>query len=298
MIQLADVSKYYGEIKAVDSVSLELREGEVLGLVGPNGSGKSTLLRIILGIAKPTSGKVLLNGEELSEKRWKDFKRSVGYMPERISFYDNLTGRETLQLFSRIKGCRLSETHDIVQRVLSNEALHRRVGGYSKGMRQRLNLSQALLNDPGFLILDEPTSGLDPLGAKEFYTMLDEIKSRKKLTVILSSHMLAEIEDEIDRVAVIKNGLLKAVGSLDELYMGLKLPLKISIAIKGRDTDVAELLKREGATDVIYKDGYLIASVPRDNKMKVLSAILEKQDYFTDFSFREPNLEEVFFGFH
>jgi Cu-processing system ATP-binding protein len=298
MIQLADVSKYYGEIKAVDSVSLELREGEVLGLVGPNGSGKSTLLRIILGIAKPTSGKVLLNGEELSEKRWKDFKRSVGYMPERISFYDNLTGRETLQLFSRIKGCRLSETHDIVQRVLSNEALHRRVGGYSKGMRQRLNLSQALLNDPGFLILDEPTSGLDPLGAKEFYTILDEIKSRKKLTVILSSHMLAEIEDEIDRVAVIKNGLLKAVGSLDELYMGLKLPLKISIAIKGRDTDVAELLKREGATDVIYKDGYLIASVPRDNKMKVLSAILEKQDYFTDFSFREPNLEEVFFGFH
>jgi Cu-processing system ATP-binding protein len=298
MIQLADVSKYYGEIKAVDSVSLELREGEVLGLVGPNGSGKSTLLRIILGIAKPTSGKVLLNGEELSEKRWKDFKRSVGYMPERISFYDNLTGRETLQLFSRIKGCRLSETHDIVQRVLSNEALHRRVGGYSKGMRQRLNLSQALLNDPGFLILDEPTSGLDPLGAKEFYTMLDEIKSRKKLTVILSSHMLAEIEDEIDRVAVIKNGLLKAVGSLDELYMGLKLPLKISIAVKGRDTDVAELLKREGATDVIYKDGYLIASVPRDNKMKVLSAILEKQDYFTDFSFREPNLEEVFFGFH
>jgi len=298
MLELSGVSKYFGEIKAVDSVSLRINEGEMLGLVGPNGSGKSTLLKIMLGIIKPSSGRVLVNSEELNENGWKNFRKRIGYMPERVNFYDNLTGRETLELFTRVKGGNLGNTSEILKKVGVEDASDRRVGGYSKGMRQRLNLAQALSNDPDLLVLDEPTSGLDPVGTKEFYRILSDVRSRKKLTVILSSHILAEIEEKIDRVAVIKNGNIKAVGGLEELYTGMKLPLKITIAVKEGYEGLEELLKRHGASNISYKDGYLHVSVPTEDKLRVLSAIMEKRDSFIDISIREPNLEEVFFGVH
>jgi len=298
ILKLKDIAKSYEQIKAVDAVTLEIKEGEVLGLVGPNGAGKSTLLKIILGIARPTSGKILLNGEELSEKGWKEFKRSVGYMPERVSFYDNLTGHETLKLFARVKGGNLSRMKDVIDRLLSGDVLRRKVGGYSKGMRQRLNLAQALVNEPDFLVLDEPTSGLDPVGTREFYDILDEVKERKKLTAILSSHILAEIEDKTDRVAVMKNGSLKAIGRLEELYSGMKIPLRLYITIKSKDEFLEGLLTREGAVDLGYKNGYLHASIPRENKLELISAIMQEKNRFSDISIREPSLEEVFFGVH
>jgi Cu-processing system ATP-binding protein len=298
ILKLQDIAKSYEQIKAVDAVSLEIEEGEMLGLVGPNGAGKSTLLKIMLGIARPTSGKVLVNGEELSEKGWKEFKRSVGYMPERVSFYDNLTGKETLKLFARVKGGNLSSMKEVIERLLSEDVLRRKVGGYSKGMRQRLNLAQALVNEPDFLVLDEPTSGLDPVGTKEFYDILDEVREKKKLTAVLSSHILAEIEDKTDRVAVMKNGSLKAIGRLEELCTGMKIPLRLYITIKGKDEFLEGLLKKEGAVEVGYKNGYLHASIPRESKLELISAIMEEKDRFTDLSIREPSLEEVFFGVH
>jgi Cu-processing system ATP-binding protein len=298
ILKLQDISKSYEQIKAVDAVSLEIKECEILGIVGPNGSGKSTLLKIMLGISRPTSGKVLVNGEDLSEKEWKEFKRSVGYMPERVSFYDNLTGKETLRLFARVKGGNLSNMKEVIERLLSEEVLQRKVGGYSKGMRQRLNLAQALLNEPDFLVLDEPTSGLDPVGTKEFYNILEEVRYRKKLTAVLSSHILAEIEDKTDRVAVIKNGSLKAIGRLEELCAGMKIPLRLYITINGKDEFLEGLLMREGAVDIGYKNGYLLASISREHKLELISAIMEEKDRFDDFSIREPSLEEVFFGVH
>lgn len=279
-------------------MSLEIHEGEMLGLVGPNGSGKSTLLKIMLGILRPSSGKVLINGEGLSKEGWKRFKGTIGYMPERVSFYDNLTGRETLQLFARIKGGRLGLENGLIKKILPEDVLERKVGGYSKGMRQRLNLAQALLGQPDFLVLDEPTSGLDPVGTKEFYEFLEEERRRKKLTVILSSHILAEIEDKTDRVAVIKNGSLKAIGPLQDLYAGLEIPLRIDIKIKNKDEVLEGLLKKEGVIELTYKNGSLHASVPRDVKLQIISAIMKEKDRFVDFSIREPSLEEVFFGVH
>jgi Cu-processing system ATP-binding protein len=298
ILRLQGVSKYYERIKAVDDISLEVKEGEVLGLVGPNGSGKSTLLKIMLGITRPSSGKVLINGEELSAKGWKEFKRSVGYMPERVSFYDNLTGKETLNLFARVKGGSLNKLREVIDRILSEEVLLRKVGGYSKGMRQRLNLAQSLLNEPDFLVLDEPTSGLDPAGTREFYDILDEVRGRKKLTAILSSHILAEVEDKTDRVAVIKNGSLKAMGRLEELCKGMKIPLRLYITINRKDEFLEELLKKKGAVDIGYKNGYLLANLPRENKFELISAVIEERERFTDFSIRETSLEEVFFGVH
>jgi Cu-processing system ATP-binding protein len=219
-------------------------------------------------------------------------------MPERVSFYDNLTGRETLELFARVKGGGRQDVADTLTRVGLGDAADRKVGGYSKGMRQRLNFAQALSNDPDLLILDEPTSGLDPVGTKEFYGILGNVRARKKLTVILSSHILAEIEEKIDRVAIIKAGVLRAIGTLEDLYSGFNLPIKISISVKDDGGLLKDLLIREGADDVVYRDGHIIASVRIENKLRILSVVMERKDSFIDLSVREPSLEEVFFGIH
>ncbi|MEK6673775.1 MAG: ABC transporter ATP-binding protein [Nitrospirota bacterium] len=298
MLELNNITKNFGEIRAVDSVSLKVIEGEMLGLVGPNGSGKSTLIKIMLGIARPTSGKVLLDNSEMTDSRWKELRKRIGYMPERVSFYDNLTGRETLELFTRVKGGGRQDVAGTLTRVGLGDAIDRKVGGYSKGMRQRLNFAQALSNDPDLLILDEPTSGLDPVGTKEFYSILESVRARKKLTVILSSHILAEIEEKIDRVAVIKAGVLRAIGTLEDLYSGFNLPIKISISVKDDGGLLKDLLIREGADDVVYRDGHIIASVRIENKLRILSVVMERKDSFIDLSVREPSLEEVFFGIH
>ncbi|MBI4848551.1 MAG: ABC transporter ATP-binding protein [Nitrospirae bacterium] len=298
MLELCDISKNFGDIKAVESVSLKVKEGEMLGLVGPNGSGKSTLLKIMLGISRPSSGRILLNNGELTEKGWRDFRKQIGYMPERVSFYDNLTGRETIELFARVKGGSAANAIELLKKVGLENAVDRRVGGFSKGMRQRLNLAQSLSNDPDFLVLDEPTSGLDPVGTKEFYKILSDVRKIKNLTVVLSSHILAEIEDKIDRVAVMKAGRLNALGSLEDLYSGLSLPMRLHILVKDRDAGLEELLRREGAVDINYKDGHLIASIPREDKLRILSVIMERKESVDDISLREPNLEEVFFGIH
>lgn len=298
MLELVDVTKNFGEVKAVDSVNLKINAGEMLGLVGPNGSGKSTLLRIMLGVARPSSGKVVLEGNELSERKWRDLRKSMGYMPERVSFYDNLTGRETLELFRRVKGGKPGGTDEILKKVGLESVKERKVGGYSKGMRQRLNLAQALSNDPDLLILDEPTSGLDPVGTKEFYEILGDARGRKNLTVVLSSHILAEIEFKIDRVAIMKTGSLRAVGSLEELYSGFNLPLKVAITVNGNSGSLIKLLERAGAVEIEYKAGCLSAGIPREDKLRILSALMEEKGSFTDISLREPNLEEVFFGVH
>jgi Cu-processing system ATP-binding protein len=298
MLELIDITKNFGEVKAVDAVTLRIHEGEMLGLVGPNGSGKSTLLRIMLGITRPSSGKVIISGRELREREWQDLRKGIGYMPERVTFYDNLTGRETLELFRRVKGGRPGTTDEILKKVGLESSKERKVGGYSKGMRQRLNLAQALSNEPNLLILDEPTSGLDPVGTKEFYEILWAARERKNLTVVLSSHILAEIEDKIDRVAIMKTGALRAVGSLEELYSGFNLPLKISITVNGNNAHLVKLLEKEGAVGIEYKDGYLKAGIPREDKIRILSALMDEKENFTDLSLREPNLEEVFFGVH
>jgi len=298
MLKVQEVTKNYGPIRALDNISLEVREGEALGLVGPNGSGKTTILKIMLGILRPTSGTVVFRDRVLSEKDWKEFKRSVGYMPERVSFYDNLTGKETLKLFARVKGADTKRPREFILRILPEDLLRRKVGTYSKGMRQRLNLAQALVSEPGILVLDEPTSGLDPVAIREFYDILEEVRSARKLTVILSSHILAEIEDKTDRVAVMKNGSLKAIGRLEELYTGLNIPLGITIRTNSQDDVLEGVLKEAGATELTYKNGYLLANVPGDKKLSIISALMEEKDRFTDISIREPSLEEVFFGVH
>jgi len=239
MIELLNVEKAYGSVKALRGVSLTVGDGEFLGLVGPNGAGKTTLIRILLGVEKPTAGRILLNSREPDHREWVNFRRNTGYMPERVTFYDNLTGLETLRFFARIKGYGEAEVKKVLSlNLLPEETLHRRMGEYSKGMKQRINLMQALLGEPKMLILDEPTSGLDPEGVRTFYQILENIRKEQKVTVIVSTHILAEIEDRVDRVVIIKGGSIRAEGSLEELYMSLNLPIRFLLRIRGNREEI------------------------------------------------------------
>ncbi len=203
--------------KAVNDVDFEISEGEVVGLLGPNGSGKSTTVKMILGLLYPTGGTLSVLGRS---PRAVETKREIGYLPEESYLYKYLTAEETLDFFGAMFNLSRAERRRRVDQLLDMvgmaHARRRRVGEFSKGMARRIGLAQAMINDPSFLVLDEPTSGLDPLGCKEVKNMILMLKKRGK-TVLITSHLLSDIEDVCDRVIILYGGRVRAVGSLQEL---------------------------------------------------------------------------------
>lgn len=203
--------------KAVNDIDFEVREGEVLGLLGPNGSGKSTTVKMLLGLLYPTGGRLTVFGRS---PRDVDTKRMIGYLPEETYLYKYLTAAETLDFFASLfnlsAGERRLRTEQLLDMVGLAHARNRQVGEFSKGMARRIGLAQAMINDPSFLILDEPTSGLDPIGCKEVKDLIRLLKKRGK-TVIVTSHLLGDVEDVCDRVIILYGGKIRAQGPISEL---------------------------------------------------------------------------------
>ena len=231
VIELSGVKKCYGALQAVTGVSLQAREGEILGLLGHNGAGKTTLMKLMLGLAMPSAGTVRVLGQSAVGKHAWSLRRCLGYLPENVAFYGELTGREVLGYFARLKGCDARERDALLDRVGLAPAAGRRVRTYSKGMRQRLGFAQALLGRPRLLFLDEPTVGLDPIATRDFYATLDKLRAQGT-TILLSSHALSGIERHVDRVAILDRGRLLATGTMDELRRRSGLPL--TIHVRGR----------------------------------------------------------------
>ncbi len=202
---------------ALREVALTVPAGSIFGLLGPNGAGKSTLMKILLGHLYPTSGTLVVLGRSPRDVA---IKARIGYLPERTSFYANLTAAETLRFFARLLGLPPPVCEDRIGQLLAMVGLqdthHRLVGEYSHGMRKRLGLAQALLNDPDLLLLDEPTAGMDPIGCREIKDLILTLGRRGK-TILLSSHLLADIEDVCDTVMVLYGGRVQAVGPLTDL---------------------------------------------------------------------------------
>lgn len=226
-VRIGGVAKSYGRITAVADVSFALREGETTALVGHNGAGKTTLIKLMLGLVRPTAGTVSVLGENPAAGEVAA-RRRLGYLPENVSFNMALTGRETLAFYGRLKRVPRSEIADLLERVGLTAAADRRIGSYSKGMRQRLGLAQALLGDPAVLLLDEPTTGLDPALRRSFYDIVGESRSRGA-TILLSSHALTELEGQADRVIIVNRGVKIADGSIDELRGIARLPTRIRV---------------------------------------------------------------------
>ncbi len=202
---------------AVNGVDFEIRQGEVIGLLGPNGSGKSTTVKMFLGLLYPTSGKLTVFDKAPNDVRTKS---RIGYLPEETYLYKYLTAAETLDFFGALFNQRRKErdrrTQKLLEMVGLGHSTDRPVGEFSKGMARRIGLAQSLINDPDLLILDEPTSGLDPIGCNDVKNLIRELARRKK-TVILCSHLLADVEDVCDRVMVMYGGRIRAEGRLSDL---------------------------------------------------------------------------------
>ncbi len=203
--------------RAVDNVDFEVKRGEVFGLLGPNGSGKSTTVKMLLGLLYPTKGHIEVFGKSPRDVQT---KQRIGYLPEESYLYRYLDSEETLDFFGNLFSIdakeRQSRAEQLIEMVGLNAARTRTVGEFSKGMQRRIGLAQALINDPDLIILDEPTSGLDPIGCREIKDLIIALAKRGK-TIILSSHLLADVEDVCDRVVIYYGGKIQAIGTLKEL---------------------------------------------------------------------------------
>jgi ABC-2 type transport system ATP-binding protein len=217
LIQLRSLSKTFGRRPAITDISLEVGEGEIFGLLGHNGAGKSTTFGILLGMVAPDSGEAFVGGHSVQRDR-KQALSGVGAIFETPSFYDYLSGWENLRFFASLSGKPVArkELEEAVRLTGLTERIHDRVRTYSHGMRQRLGLAQALVPHPKFVLLDEPTDGLDPLGILEMRTMIRRLRDEFGLTVMLSSHLLGEVEQLCDRVAILHSGKMVFCGPWKE----------------------------------------------------------------------------------
>ena len=291
------VHKHYGPIHAVDGVDLEVRSGELFGLIGHNGAGKSTMFKMMLGLIPLTAGEIRIDGAPVPGSDFRAVRRKVGYLPENVVLYDNLTGAETLDFFARLKGVSPAQNAALLERVGLMHAAKRRVREYSKGMRQRLGFAQALLGTPRILFLDEPTTGLDPEAIRGFYAILRQLKG-EGVTMVITSHILAEIQERVDRLAIMAAGKVQATGTVQALREQMDLPLWFDVRVAPEDFEaVRNALGGLPVGAIEARDGHVAVQCARDAKMAVIAALATLNGKVRDLTVREPSLEDVFFGF-
>jgi Cu-processing system ATP-binding protein len=290
---LEKVAKRYGSVTAVSDVSLDLRRGETLALVGHNGAGKTTLVKLILGLIAPTEGLVRVFDHDPARSTNAGLRGALGFLPENVAFHDAMTGRELLAFYARLKRASRAEVAELLERVGLAAAAGRRVATYSKGMRQRLGLAQALIGEPDLLLLDEPTSGLDPASRTEFYGTMDRLRS-DGATVLISTHALAEIEAHADRIAVMHRGRLIALGAVDELRSAAQLPVRLRFLVSPCTT--GQLLERFGDGVEVIERGDRVLEIGCRPEAKV--ALLRRLDglwqQVEDLSLETPGLAEIY----
>ena len=278
---------------ALDSLDLEVREGEIFGLLGPNGAGKSTTIKILMGILFPSSGSASIMGKPLGDK---GVKASIGFLPENANFYDYLKGEEFLDYYGTLYGLgkaarrkRIDELFELVS--LPPHAPNLPLKGYSKGMLQRIGVAQALLNDPQVVVLDEPQSGLDPLGRKEIRDIILKLKENGK-TVFFSSHILSDAELICDRVAILNHGKLSTMGDLDTLLSSTIKDWEVIVSGMSAES-VAEL--RPHATKFLERERDVLFVFDKEEPVRdTLRRVVEQNATLVSLSPRRETLEEYF----
>jgi ABC-2 type transport system ATP-binding protein len=220
VIETSDLTKRYGEQLAVNRLTLQVDQGEIFGFLGPNGAGKTTTILMLLGLSEPTSGTARVCGIDPNREPVR-VKRIVGYLPENVGFYEDMTGFDNLKYVARLNGLKDGVARGRIEALLELVGLadegKKRVGAYSRGMRQRLGIAEVLIKEPRMVFLDEPTMGLDPDGTQRMLEMIQSLSRDKAITVFFSSHLLDQVQRISDRVGIMLKGKLVAVGPIQEL---------------------------------------------------------------------------------
>ena len=292
-VSISGLTKYYGDVKANEDVSFEVKRGEIFGFLGPNGAGKSTTIRLLLGFLKPDSGEAHVLGHDVTDgDALVEAKRSIGYVPSEFSFHESMTGNAVLDYFEAMRG---GNRRDELAETFT-PPLERRVGEYSTGNKQKLALVQAFMHDPDLVVMDEPTSGLDPLVQRRVYDFLLE-ESDDGTTVFFSSHILSEVEKIADRVGVIRDG--EIVG-IEDIYDVTSMSGKVLEIETGESVDVStfemegvEKIERE---EPVEGGATRLSMVATENYDALMKRIAEHT--VVDLSVRETTLEDLFMHYY
>ncbi|WP_239254859.1 ABC transporter ATP-binding protein [Listeria ilorinensis] len=291
VLQLDQVSKKIGKKTLVENISFDIKQGEVFGLLGPNGAGKTTIIRSIVGLINRTTGKVHINGIDIDQ----DFKgaiKEVGAIIENPEFYMYMSGLDNLKQFARMsrKAVTDEEMAQIIERVKLSHAIHQKVKTYSLGMRQRLGVAQALLHNPALLILDEPTNGLDPQGMAEFRDLIREL-AHSGTSVLISSHLLSEIQQITDRFAIINQGKLTHIESMSDLTLNARRKYRLVVS----DGQKAQSLLTQLEPGLLTIDGNTIEIELEAELVPQIAQLLVRSEIdLLEMALHQASLEERF----
>lgn len=299
IVEARGLRKAYGPVQAVDGLDLKVEEGEIYGLLGPNGSGKTTTILVLLGLTEPSSGEVRVVGYNPTREPLK-VKRQVGYLPENVGFYDDLTARENLRYIARLNGIPDRDSKKRIEEVLKQvglaEVADRPVRTYSRGMRQRLGIADVLVKQPRLAILDEPTTGIDPEGASQILDMIVRMRDERGMTILLSSHLLHQVQRVCDRVGIMHRGKLVAEGTVDELSVktsgeGLEFEAQVR---GGGPWLITALEALEGVRKVTAEGERLVIACDEDVRGAIARTILNKGAELLELRRRTFTLEEIY----
>jgi len=289
-LEVRDLRKSFGSVRALDGVSLSVERGEIYGLLGRNGAGKTTLVKILLSIVRPTSGEARLLERPVSEPA---ARARVGYLPEDHRFPEYHTAESALDFYGALSGVPGAERRrripELLRRMELSEAAGRKIRTYSKGMKQRLGLAQAILHDPDLVFLDEPTDGVDPVGRKQVRDLLLELKSRGK-TIFLNSHLLSEVEQVCDRVGIVEKGRLVREGSVVSLTAGDAFEVRVDGPLEAAWEDLLRLAPGAARSGDLLE----IPVVEKTSVDAVIDLLRSKGLGIRGISVKKRSLEDIF----
>jgi len=297
MIRTQSLTKKYNGFKAVDNLSLEVKEGEIYGFLGPNGAGKTTTILMLLGILKPTQGEVYLFGKNIT-KDFLSIKKKMGVVSEKQYLYKEMTADEYLNFFADLYGVknRKKKIDQLLEAVNLLEVRNRKLGAFSRGMQQKLGFARALLHDPQLLLLDEPVAGLDPTGIKQIRDLIEE-ENKKGRTIFISSHLLSEVERLCGRVGIINKGRLLAEDSMDNLRKRLTDVVELEIELSEAKKKITDTLSAFDFIKGLKREENLLTikvNADKDYRAQISEAISQQGGIVLGIKKKEMSLEEAF----
>lgn len=296
------LTKRFGQLTAVDSLTFTIRKGEVFGILGPNGAGKTTTVRMLVCILKPTHGSATIAGYDILKEPEK-VKKIIGYLPENPSLYERLSAVENLDFYAELyeipRNVRIRKIKELLEFFNLSNRKNEKVGTYSKGMKQKLALAIALINDPEILFLDEPTSGLDPKVAKTVRDLISKLAKKEKRTIVLCSHNLAEVEKLCNRVMIINRGKMVDIGTVDELAKTLRDRSRCIVKVKLEEVSkriIKELQKINYVKSIRVSGNSFLVELEGEDLIPEFAKEVTKVGRLISLNPLKPTLEEVYLG--